>query len=190
LKVISGKEDNIFFNDRLCAERRVRTYVYNMLLEARNYLPKNYNFVVYEAYRPLARQVELWERRKKKMLEEKPDENPDSEEFIAKCNVFIANPYRQGSGHQSGAAIDVSLVDDSGVEYDMGGVIGGFNPETATDSPNISETARKNRDILRYALEKTGFVNYPPEWWHFSFGDRLWARLTGSKIAIFAKLEI
>jgi hypothetical protein len=29
------------------------------------------------------------------------------------------------------------------------------------------------------ALLGAGFVNYPPEWWHWSFGDKYWAYMTG-----------
>ena len=47
-----------------------------------------------------------------------------------------------------------------------------------------------NEELVRAALEKVGMVNYPAEWWHYSFGDRLWARLTGSKLAVFAKLNL
>ena len=115
--------------------------------------------------------------------------NEQSEEFIALCDVFCANPYRQGSGHQSGAAVDVTLCDKTGVEYDMGGVVRGFDESADFDYPVLPEQ-RKNRLILREALTKAGFVNYPSEWWHYSFGDRLWARLTGSEIAVFGKLDL
>jgi D-alanyl-D-alanine dipeptidase len=30
-----------------------------------------------------------------------------------------------------------------------------------------------------------GFANYPEEWWHFSWGDQMWARLTGAPAAIY-----
>lgn len=96
-----------------------------------------------------------------------------------------------GQRHQSGAAVDISLVDQCpAVEYDMGGEVRGFGENADFDYPGISAEARKNRNILRAALEKVGMVNYPAEWWHYSFGDRLWARLTGSKLAVFAKLDL
>ena len=37
---------------------------------------------------------------------------------------------------------------------------------------NISTEARANRLILADALAGVGLVNYPTEWWHWSFGDR------------------
>ncbi len=47
-----------------------------------------------------------------------------------------------------------------------------------TAAPNISRTARANRDILTRALSAAGLVNYPTEWWHWSFGDCYWALAT------------
>ena len=182
--------DGIRFNPSYTQVKVIRTYVYELLLSAQKYLPANCHFVVYEAYRPMASQIKLWDGVVAKLSKEHPELDTNSEEFIAMCDVFAANPYRQGSGHQSGAAVDISLIDDAGNEYDMGGKVRGFDDAADFDCPHISAQARQNRELLRDVLGKVGMVNYPSEWWHYSFGDRLWARLTGSKLAIFAKLEI
>ena len=183
-------KDGIFFNDTYSTVRTIRKYVYDLLLKAKSHLPKGYNFIIYEAYRPKDVQIKLWENIIAIESVKNPKLNIDSEEFIAICDKFVANPYRQGSGHQSGAAIDVSLVDDKGIEYDMGGKVRGFDKTADFMCPEISSLAKRNRAILKNALEKVGMINYPSEWWHYSFGDRLWARLTGSKLAIFDKLDI
>lgn len=183
------ESDGIFFDTRFTNERRIRRYIYQMLLWAKSDLPDMYYFKIYEAYRPLQAQIQLWKNVVAEQKKLHPDLSTDSEEFIALCDVFAANPYRQGSGHQSGAAIDVSLCDAVGRDYEMGGEVRGFGPESDFEYP-VSDRARQNRLILRTALENAGFVNYPAEWWHYSFGDRLWARLTGSKIAIFSRLDL
>ncbi len=183
------EEDGIFFNTRYTSIRQIRAYTYELLKKARTHLPEDCYFMVYEAYRPMAAQIKLWDGVVATKREEYPQLDVNSEEFIAICDVFAANPYRQGSGHQSGAAVDISLVDGNGHEYDMGGQVRGFDNTADFDCPSISPEARRNREILREALEKVGMVNYPSEWWHYSFGDRLWARLTGSKLAIFGKLN-
>ena len=185
-----SQKDDIYFNDMFTSVRLIRRYVYNMLLKAKSNLPSGYHFAVYEAYRPHASQKALWDEIVAKESAKNPEMDTNSEDFIALCDKFVANPYRQGSGHQSGAAIDISLVDDNGKEYDMGGKVRGFDNTAEFDSKNISIEAKKNRSILKSALEDVGFVNYPSEWWHYSFGDRLWAKLTGSKIAIFGKLDL
>lgn len=185
-----SQNDGIFFNDKYTKVKLIRKYIYEMLLKAKDHLPTGYNFIIYEAYRPLASQITLWNEIIEKEKIKNPDMSVDSEDFIALCDKFVANPYRQGSGHQSGAAIDVSLIDDNGVEYDMGGQVRGFENTAEFDCPDISKEAEKNRKILNNALSEVGFVNYPSEWWHYSFGDRLWAKLTGSKIAIFGKIDL
>lgn len=183
------EKDGLFFCHMYTKERRIRYYIYEMLLRAKQYLPAGYYFKIYEAYRPLAYQIQLWEKVIAEQKKLNPHLNPESEEFIALCDVYCANPYRQGSGHQSGAAIDVTLCDQAGIEYDMGGAIRGFTQTADFDYP-VSLEARHHRLILREALQKAGFVNYPSEWWHYSFGDRLWARLTKSAIAFFAPIDI
>ena len=30
-----------------------------------------------------------------------------------------------------------------------------------------------------------GLVNYPTEWWHWSYGDRYWALMTGATAAVY-----
>ncbi len=183
-----SQSDDIFFCNKFTDEKRIRAYIYQMLLNAKMYLPTNYYFKIYEAYRPLDAQKQLWKQVVNTQKKEHPKMDIESEEFIAICDVFCANPYRQGSGHQSGAAIDVTLCNRDGIEYDMGGDIRGFSQSCDFEYP-VSIKARKNRNILKFALEKAGFINYPAEWWHYSFGDRLWAKLTGSKIAIFGRLD-
>lgn len=180
--------DGFFFCDKFTKERRIRSYVYKMLIQAKNYLPENYYFKIYEAYRPLEEQKKLWDEVVQQQKKEHPNLAVDSEDFIAICDVFCANPYRQGSGHQSGAAIDITLCNRYGEEYNMGGIVRGFGEEADFDYP-VSDEAKNNRNILKNALEQVGFINYPSEWWHYSFGDRLWAKLTGSKIAVFGRLN-
>lgn len=183
------EQDDIYFNDKYTSERRVRTYIYNLVKHAQKHLPKDYFFCIYEAYRPKAAQIILWNGVVAQKKQEFPDIDVNSERFISICNTYAANPYRQGSGHQSGAAIDVTLIDEQGKEFDMGGKVRGFGSEAEFDSTEISDIAKENRQILKTALEKVGLINYPSEWWHYSFGDRLWAKLTGSKLAVFANIE-
>ncbi|MFD3503864.1 M15 family metallopeptidase [Streptomyces sp. NPDC058676] len=39
--------------------------------------------------------------------------------------------------------------------------------------------------ILRSALTAVGMVNYPTEWWHWSFGDQYWALVSGVDHAVY-----
>ena len=44
-----------------------------------------------------------------------------------------------------------------------------FGARANTDDAGITAAQRRNRDLLRSAMRQAGFVNYPMEWWHFSF---------------------
>ena len=35
------------------------------------------------------------------------------------------------------------------------------------------------------SLRGAGLVNYPTEWWHWSYGDRYWALMTGARAALY-----
>ena len=52
-----------------------------------------------------------------------------------------------------------------------------------------SVIARQNRDIMSSALTKVGFVNYPGEYWHWSYGDRYWAYHAREKEALYGTIE-
>ncbi|GAA0656641.1 hypothetical protein GCM10009548_24160 [Streptomyces malaysiensis subsp. malaysiensis] len=52
-----------------------------------------------------------------------------------------------------------------------------------THAPGLSERARENRAIMIEALSSAGMVNYPTEWWHWSYGDRYWAWSTAAPAA-------
>jgi len=38
-------------------------------------------------------------------------------------------------------------------------------------------------------LHAAGLVNYPTEWWHWSYGDRYWAMATGAPAAIYGPVS-
>ena len=58
-----------------------------------------------------------------------------------------------------------------------------------TEAAGISAAARANREILGAALTDAGLVNYPTEWWHWSYGDRYWALATGARAAVHGPVE-
>ncbi len=84
--------------------------------------------------------------------------------------------------HSTGAAIDLTLVDERGMAVDMGSPIDEMSPRSqpayfsdATDP--IAQQYHRNRQILCQIMNYAGFARHPAEWWHFSIGDQLWAWL-------------
>ena len=91
--------------------------------------------------------------------------------------------------HTAGAAVDLTLCTPDGAELDLGTRINA-DPEESdgacyTAATNISAAGTANRAVLGEAMRAAGFVNYPTEWWHWSYGDRYWAFRSGAEAAIY-----
>jgi D-alanyl-D-alanine dipeptidase len=182
-----SEADGVFFNEAFSQDRRLRRVVYEQVLAARRHLPDSLTFMIYEAYRPRARQVTLWEGIWTQMKEAHPQASDG--ELTALCDNFVANPHGVGSGHQFGCAVDITLCSKDGKNIlDMGTALQEFCSRTQTISVEISPEQTKNRALLRDSLEAEGLINYPSEWWHFSYGDRLWAILTGRAQTMYGLL--
>lgn len=151
----------------------LRKKVAERLVLAANNLPSGYVIVLMEGFRPLKRQKELWDIEFKKIKEQNP--NLSQAELERRTRLFVASPKNGAGGHQTGAAIDITLGDENGRELFLGTKIHEFSPKTKTASKNVTLQEKKLRKILLNSMSAAGFVNYPGEWWHFSYGDRLWA---------------
>ncbi len=82
--------------------------------------------------------------------------------------------------HTTGAALDITLLDDNAQPVDMGSAIDNFGEVSlpahfATSSIEAGQRAHANRALLAQVMTMAGFQRHPFEWWHFSFGDQLWA---------------
>ncbi|MCR9191431.1 MAG: M15 family metallopeptidase [Gammaproteobacteria bacterium] len=164
----------------------VRQTIYDKLLTAQQQLPNGYHFCLYEGYRSLALQKLIFDERYGKVQTRYPTWSSD-QIFLETIKLVSPVINQDGSDnvppHATGAAIDVYLLDDAGQALDMG-----IHPEdwmmdvsgakSLTDSKEISETAIKNRRLMSDVLTAVGFVNYPTEYWHWSYGDRYWAFMT------------
>ncbi len=84
--------------------------------------------------------------------------------------------------HVAGAAVDVTLANVYGDPLDLG-------DQSHFDGPEIPAQARRHRDLLARALTGAGLVNYPAQWWHWSYGDRYWALMTGAPAAHYGPVD-
>ena len=165
--------------------RRVIAYKLENVLDA---LPRNRTLIIYEAFRPRTRQWQLWNRTWARFSTTYPD--MAHKDLHALCATLVADPGKAaGSGHQSAAAIDTALGDAHGQMLDFGTAMQSFTAQTATCASDISPEARHNRNMLLDIMHAQGLINYPAEWWHFSYGDRLWAQVTGHETAFFGPVD-
>ena len=92
--------------------------------------------------------------------------------------MYLANPER-GSIHSFGMALDLTILDESSRELDMGT---GFDDLTERSHPaleplllargEITQAQVANRQLLRDAMFQAGFQGIGTEWWHYDCGDR------------------
>jgi len=91
--------------------------------------------------------------------------------------------------HVAGAAVDLTLVDSGGRELDLGTPVDATPEQSGGacyfDAPLAGRHARASRELLAQVLRGAGLVNYPTEWWHWSYGDRYWALMTGATAAVY-----
>ena len=84
--------------------------------------------------------------------------------------------------HSTGAAIDITLVDERGNLVDMGSPIDEMSDRSrpeyfANDRDMVAQQYHHHRQLLCQIMTDVGFIRHPDEWWHFSIGDQLWAWL-------------
>jgi len=108
--------------------------------------PQGLGLKLFDAFRPSEAQWLLWNHR------------PDPE--------FLADP-RRGSPHSRGAAIDLTLLDATGAELDMGTGFDAFTPLSHHGNTDISPAAQRNRLLLIGLMTAAGWDFYRNEWWHY-----------------------
>lgn len=169
-----------------------RKAVMKKLLKAEQTLPNGYRFKIYDAYRPIKVQQELWDTYKKKIIKQFP--NLSEEEINKKTSVFVSEPsydVEYPSLHNTGGAIDLTIVDKNGKELNMGTRFDDFTDKAYTsyfEENDMSEKIKNNRRLLYWTMIYAGFTNLPSEWWHYDYGDNAWANTTGNKPLYNGKL--
>ncbi len=96
--------------------------------------------------------------------------------------------------HATGAAVDLTIRRMSGAELFMGTIFDDLSAASNTahfeaEPEGLAfshHEARANRRLLFWLMEAAGFANNPTEWWHFSLGDQMWARITGVNNAYYS----
>jgi D-alanyl-D-alanine dipeptidase len=52
-----------------------------------------------------------------------------------------------------------------------------------------NDEARANRRLLHWIMVEHDFAPNPTEWWHFGYGELMWARLSGAPHAFYGLAE-
>lgn len=141
-----------------CGECYLRKKTAEALARANQDFKKlGYRIKVFDCYRPLSVQKQMWQ--------------------IMPNATYVANP-AQGSKHNRGAAVDLTLVDSNGKELDMGTSFDFFGKKAHHTYTNLSKTVLNNRKLLKTTLAKHDFKGITSEWWHYDYRPQMNAEVS------------
>jgi len=144
-----------------CAECMLRLKTVKALVEAnKDFLKKGYRIKIYDCYRPLDIQKKMWE--------------------IVSNPIYVADP-KKGSIHNRGGAVDISLVDITGKEVDMGTSFDFFGIMASHNFKQLSKEILFNRAYLKKTMIKNGFNSFDSEWWHYNLKTGLKDKVSNQK---------
>jgi zinc D-Ala-D-Ala dipeptidase len=122
------------------------------------------SLLVYDCVRPISVQYKMW-----KALDTIP---------VKQRTKFVSNP-ANGSIHNYGAAVDLTLCDKNGVALDMGAGYDDIRKIAYPSMENhylstgeLTKQQVSNREMLRKVMKYQNFSNISTEWWHFNACSR------------------
>jgi D-alanyl-D-alanine dipeptidase len=156
---------------------------------------------LFDAWRPQAVQIYFHDQWLPAELRRRNPKLTDAE-LTAEVETYWAAP-SQGDGapspHATGGAIDLTIRWRGGDPLWMGSLFDDASPIAHTGHFEVPENcrafsfsndeARANRRLLYWLMREANFASNPSEWWHFSYGDQMWAQLTGAPAALYAGIE-
>jgi D-alanyl-D-alanine dipeptidase len=145
---------NNFVNKKVypCAKCFLRPEVAYALQKIQMELQKKgYGLIIYDCYRPLNIQKQLW-----KMV-------PNS--------MYVAKP-ENGSMHNRGLAVDLSIVNSNGEPLNMGTSYDSFEKKAHSYYKKLPKYILENRKSLREIMHKYGLEPIRTEWWHYSYRQK------------------
>ena len=185
----------------------LRSGVIARLLVAQHHLQgldATLQLAIFDGWRPLAVQQFMVDHSIKELcLAQGVDPLQPSlarEQVAAAVGRFWAPPSADPSTpppHSTGAAVDLTLATLAGQPLDMGGAIDAIDPVSEPDHYAAAASVEpdgaaalwhRRRQWLAQAMAAAGFAQHPNEWWHFSYGDQLWAWRSGAAQACYGRV--
>lgn len=179
----------------------VRRSVLLRLIEAADMLPEGLRLLLLDGWRHRMVQTSLFQKFRSELRAKMPllsdREITDlASQFVAPPSVAATHP----SPHTTGGAVDVTIVDGTGLCLPMGTEFDETTERSATDYYEKKVIAREklseeeeevlvNRRLLYAVMTRAGFTNYPDEWWHYDYGNQNWALLRGERAALYSASE-
>ncbi len=154
----------------------------------------NWKILIFDAYRPVEVQQFMVDYSFEQLLKQRGITQQSlsakqHQSILTEVYQFWAAPSLDPATpppHSTGAAVDITLVDEQGILVNMGSPIDEISPRSYPNyfkncSDIIEQSYHQNRQILSEVMKTAGFQQHPNEWWHFSWGDQLWSWLTNQQ---------
>jgi D-alanyl-D-alanine dipeptidase len=183
----------------------LRRSVVEKLIQAQNYLQllrPHWRIQIFDAYRPVAVQQFMVDYSfatavRERGLSEAKLTPQQSQEIWADVFEIWAVPSMDKNTpppHSTGAAVDITLVDDGGQVVNMGSPIDDLSERShpnyyANSEYPEAQEYHAHRQLLYDVMLKAGFQRNPREWWHFCYGDQMWAWLNQQPTACYGRLS-
>ncbi len=182
---------------------KLREEVVKRLVKVNDYLisKSTFSLLIYDSWRPLEVQEFMFKRAlslecKKSNIDGSFENIKSHPSILKKVEKFWAYPYcdyRCPPPHSTGGALDVCLSDKDGNLVEMGSRVDQMdetsNPDFFANIKNGEAIIwNSRRNLLTEIMTKFGFAQHPNEWWHFSYGDQLWAWKNKKENAIYGKI--
>lgn len=168
----------------------VREEVYEKIGRISKILDKQAKtLIIRSVWRSFAHQKLLRSRRVKIIKKEYPGKS--LEEISNIVSYFIAP--EEESMHSTGGAVDALIYDlKKDCVMDFGNNDGlhlELNKTSYPFHPDITQQVKKNRELLIGLFDKEDFVVDPKEYWHFDYGNVIWAIEKGKKYAKYGIIK-
>lgn len=180
-----------YYNRDLSKDSRV--YIRKAIVEKLKTIQQelvNYRFKIWDGWRSREVQHNIYMDHWQKLKCEHPDWKEEKlKKEVGKFVTVAYDPHRIPI-HATGGSIDLTLTDLSGNELEMGTGFDHFGPEAASlfyEINNIDDQVRTNRKLLRDAMVAEHFRFDDDEWWHFDYGNQLWAAALNKPYAIYGE---
>lgn len=153
----------------------VRQTTLARLLKARQTLPESWQLVLKAGYRPLSVQYKVLGITTQKAAREHPEWSGDR--CLDYARNYVSDPSLLMPPHCTGGAIDIDVLDRiSGTPIDFGCPPNTDDEIAWLKCDLLTPEQAYNRQLLLEAMTGAGFAPLDTEWWHFQYGEELWAK--------------
>ncbi len=166
----------------------VRETVFEKLHQVARIIPRDMKLVVLDGWRPFSVQQHLFDTLINILRKSFPGIEEQRLYDQAKSLVSLpSSDTHNPSPHLTGGSVDVTLCDLAGRFLDMGTDFDEASKLSWTDAfeTQPDKSACENRRVLYNAMISAGFTNLPSEWWHFDYGNQLWAYRSGKATSVY-----